>query len=76
MERDLARFSSPEREAVLNMGCKIEVALFVGRSLVPKIPEVEVSWHGFLSDALFGWFGFVAPFGEALFGAEVGLSRG
>ena len=48
MERGLARFSSPEREAVLNMGCKIEVALFVGRGLVPEMPEVEVSWHGFL----------------------------
>ena len=30
------------------MGCKIEVALFVGRGLVPEMPEVEVSWYGFL----------------------------
>lgn len=66
MGRDLARFSSLEREAVLNIGCKIEVVLFVGRSFVPETPEVGGA-HGFLSDALFGWFRFVAPFGEALF---------
>ena len=53
MERDLVRFSSLEREAVLNMGSKIEVVLFIGRSLVPETPEVGVSAHGFLSDALF-----------------------
>lgn len=54
MERDLARFSSPEREAVHNMGFKIEVTPLVNRILASEKPEVELIAPSFLGDVLLG----------------------